>query len=174
MKREGVDVNARAIALRAEFDRSFAAVPDPTTSAVENLLAIGVGEEQYLLRLSAVSELHAGKTVTWLPSPVPELLGIAGFRGTVLPVYDLAMLLGKPKAAAPRWVVVAKDAHVALAFEAFIGFVRARSEAIVPNTHDAAARQIREMLSGEIVRPIVHLAAILEPLLARGRAAGPS
>jgi len=44
--------------------------------------------------MAEVSGLFADKKVTRLPSPVSELSGIAGLRGAVLPVYDLAMLLG--------------------------------------------------------------------------------
>jgi len=34
---------------------------------------------------------------------VPELLGIMGFRGAMVPVYDLRALCGYAAGAAPRW-----------------------------------------------------------------------
>jgi chemotaxis signal transduction protein len=122
--------SSRAAELRDAFDRSFTQAPSPEAGAVENLLAIRLGANPYALRLSDVSGLFADKNTTWLPSPVPELLGMAGIRGTVLPVYDLGMLLGCPRAAAPRWLVVAAGAPVALAFEAFDGYMSVRAGGI--------------------------------------------
>ena len=84
----------RVTELRDAFDRSFAQAPSTEAAAVENLLAIRVGAHPYALRMAEVSGLFADKKVTRLPSPVSELSGIAGLRGAVLPVYDLAMLLG--------------------------------------------------------------------------------
>jgi purine-binding chemotaxis protein CheW len=121
---------SRAAELRNAFDRSFAQAPSPEGGALESLLKIRLGANPYALRLSDVSGLFADKKMTWLPSPVPELLGMAGLRGTVLPVYDLGMLLGCPRAAAPRWLVVAAGAPVALAFEAFDGYLSVRAEGI--------------------------------------------
>ena len=62
--------------------------------------------------------------------PVPELVGMVGIRGTVFPVYDLGMLLGCPRAAAPRWLVVAAAGPIALAFGAFDGYLSVRAEGI--------------------------------------------
>lgn len=153
-----------AVALREEFDRSFTRPPSGSAAALEDLLAVGVGGDEYVLRLKDLSGLFTGKTVTWLPSPAVALLGIAGFRGTVLPVYDLGMLLGKPKASEPRWLAVAAAAPVALAFEAFHGFLRERSDAIVSEARQDSGRHVREILQGEFARPIVDLPSVLELL----------
>ena len=166
------DVINRAAALRAEFDRSFAVAPPAAATAVEDLLAIGIEGDQYLLRLAEVSGLHANKRLMWLPSPVAELIGLAGFRGTVLPIYDLGMLLGKPKtAAAPRWTVVDASGRVGLAFDAFSGFLRALPETIVPDAREARGRHVRDVLQGDTIRPIVDLTSILRTL-DRGGASG--
>jgi purine-binding chemotaxis protein CheW len=164
-------VNNRAAALRAEFDRSFAVAPHPAVTVVEDLLAIGLKGDPYLLRLADVSGLYADKRLMWLPSSVAALLGIAGFRGTVLPVYDLGMLLGKPRTVAPRWSVVDANRRVAFAFEAFSGFLRARPETIVPDAREAPGRHVRDVLQGDLIRPIVDLTSILETL-DRGAASG--
>jgi len=172
VKAGDVDVINRAAALRAEFDRSFAAAPPAAATAVEDLLAIGIEGDPYLLRLAEVSGLHADKRVMWLPSPVAELIGLAGFRGTVLPVYDLGMLLGKPRAAAaPRWTVVDASGRVGLAFDAFSGFLRARPETIVPDAREARGRHVRDVLQGDTIQPIVDLTSILQTL-DRGGASG--
>src|SRR5215218_10100104 len=89
----------RAAELREAFDRSFAQLATSEADVVESLLGIRIGTDPYGLRLGELSGLFADKKITRLPSPVSELLGIAGFRGAVLPVYDLGMLLGCPRAA---------------------------------------------------------------------------
>ena len=155
----------RAAAFRDAFDQSFAHAVGTGPAAVVDLLAITVGGEPYALRLSEVSGLFVDKAVMWLPSPAPALLGVAGFRGTVLPVYDLGRLLGRDKAAAARWLVVAGGASVALAFERFDGFLRVPPERLMPDARDQARGHIREILDGESPRPIVHVASLLERLV---------
>jgi chemotaxis signal transduction protein len=172
MSAADVHLNDLAADLREEFDQSFTRARGGDAAALEDLLAVGLGGEEYVLRLRELSGLFTNKTVTWLPSPVAALLGIAGFRGAVLPVYDLGMLLGKPKTAAPRWLAVAAAAPVAFAFEAFHGFLRERSEAIVSEARGGSGRYIREILQGEVRRPIVDLPSVLEILANRGGSTG--
>lgn len=163
-----VRVNDLAAALRAEFDQSFTRAPRGGAADLEDFLAIGLGSDQFVLRLADVSGLFTKKTVTWVPSPVAALLGIAGFRGTVLPVYDLAMLMGKPKTVAPRWLTVAAAAPVALAFEEFHGFVRERPDAIVSEARDESGRHVRAILQGTVTRSIVDLPSVLDTLVNGG------
>jgi chemotaxis signal transduction protein len=163
MSASDVPMNARVIGLRDAFDRSFAVAPSSGAAAVERLLAIRAGTDRYALRLAEISGLFAEKKVTWLPSPVPELLGIAGFRGTVLPVYDLGMLLGCPRAAASRWLVVTAAMPVGLAFGGFDRYLSVGAEAIVPDARPEARQQhVRELVQADdLVRPVISLASVL-------------
>jgi chemotaxis signal transduction protein len=157
--------------LRRAFDRSFALTPNAEADAtiVENLLAVRIGPHPYALRLADVSGLFVDKKVTWLPSPVSELLGITGLRAAVLPVYDLGMLLGYPKATAARWLLVTAAAPIGLAFESFDGYLSVRRGAIVPDARaDTVERHVREILQTEVARPIIHLPSILETIRNRG------
>jgi len=158
-------MHERADELRQAFDRSFALAPDTATDTgtVENLLAVRIGSRSYVLRLAEASGLFVDKKVTWLPSPVSALLGIAGLRGTVLPVYDLGMLLGCPKAAAPRWLLVTAVTPVGLAFDGFDGYLSVRREAIVPEVRaEARERHVREVVQAiDLVRPLISLASVL-------------
>jgi purine-binding chemotaxis protein CheW len=155
----------RVVELRETFDRSFAKVTSSDAGTVERLLGIMVGDDPYLLRLSELSGLHVNKKVTWLPSPVTELLGIAGFRDEVVPVYDLGMLLGAAKAAAPRWMVVTADARIGLAFASFDGYLNVPSAAIVAEARvETRDWHVREILRTEYARPIIHLPSILEAI----------
>jgi purine-binding chemotaxis protein CheW len=163
-------MHERADELRQAFDRSFALAPQTgtDTAVVENLLAVRVGSLPYGLRLADVSGLFVDRKVTWLPSPVPELLGIAGLRGALLPVYDLGMMLGCPKSAAPRWLLVAAGFAIGLAFDSFDGYLRVRPEAIVPEGRtESRERHVREILQTAIARPIIHLPSILETIRSR-------
>jgi chemotaxis signal transduction protein len=163
MSGEELHGTERAAAFRDEFDRSFAHALGGTVAALTDLLAITVAGRGYLLRLADVGGLFADKTVTSVPSPVAELLGIAGFRGAVVPVFDLALLLDKPRAAAPRWLVIAAAAPVALAFESFDGHVRVPQDAVKPagaaEEHDP---YVREFVRDQVARPIIHLPSVLE------------
>ena len=165
---DGRDID-RVTELREAFDRSFAQAPSIEAAAVENLLAIKVGADPYVLRMSEVSGLFADKKVTRLPSPVSELSGIAGFRGAVLPVYDLAMLLGYPRATSPRWLVVIAVTPVALAFDTFDGYLNARDAVIVPEAqpekHDRHVREVVQTI--DLVRPLISLASVLEWIRSR-------
>lgn len=161
--------NNSAAALRLAFDRAFALAPDANVVTHDGLLAIRIGATPYLVRLAEVSGLFADKKVTGLPSPIRELLGIAGLRGTVLPVYDLGMMLGYTKAAAPRWLLVAAAAPIGLAFDGFDGYVSAPHGAVAPEAHaETRQRFVREILQIEVARPVIHLPSVLETIRNRG------
>lgn len=128
--------SARALALRAAFDRSFAKAPPADPARLENLLSIRVTEDPYAIPLAGLAGLYADKAVTSMPGADPGFLGIAGFRGAMLPVYDLRVLLGYPGGGkAPRWLVVMNAHQAALAFDALDGYLRvpqAQIAALVP------------------------------------------
>jgi chemotaxis signal transduction protein len=114
------------------------------------------------VRLADVSGLFTDKRVTWLPGPTAALRGIAGLRGTILPVYDLGLLLGYPRATAPRWLLVTAVTPVGLAFDGFDGHLSVRPDEIVPEARpEAAERHVREILPGEAGRGIIDLASVV-------------
>ena len=153
----------RAEELRCAFDHSFAVPLQIDTTPTEDFLAIRVGSEACALRLPEIVGLFADKKITRVPGRAAALLGIAGFRGTVMPVYDLSTLLGYPAAKAPRWLVIASGAPVAFAFEAFDGHLRLSRDAIVRSEVEERARKyVNDVVRTEdVVRPIVDLPAIL-------------
>jgi hypothetical protein len=146
-----------AAQLRQAFDASFAEPLREATVPPEAFLAIRVDADPHALRLADVASLLPLDAVTPLPSPLPELLGVIGHRGAVLPVYDLRTLLGYPGAAAPRWCVVLAAAPLALAFDGFDGHLR------VPRQHGERLDVLQ--LDGQ-VRPVVPTAALLATLTA--------
>jgi chemotaxis signal transduction protein len=130
-------VSKRLSRLRREFDQSFA---EPARSHDEDhleLLTIRAGGRPYAIRLSQSSGVHPDRPVTPLPGPLPALLGLAGFAGSVVPVYDLAALLGHPVDEVPRWLVLAAGTPpLGLAFHELDGHVRAAVADIIRETGD--------------------------------------
>jgi chemotaxis signal transduction protein len=155
-------VAARADDLREQFDRSFAEPVRRHDAEHVELLAVRAGGCPYALRLSQTSGLHPDRPVTPLPGPLGALLGVAGFGGTIVPVYDLAALLGHAVPARPRWLVLAAgQPPLALAFHELDGHVRVPEAAIIAESGGGAARgSVRGMVPlADGIRPIVDLIA---------------
>ena len=169
----GTGVAAHAAALRRDFDQAFAKAARVDATAREDLLAIRVGAQPYAIRLSEIAGLFAGKTITRVPGGAAALRGIAGFRGALLPVYDLSALLGHGGAEAPRWLVIAAAAPVALAFETFKGQLRVAPDDILPPAPrpDLPSHTRGVVQTKNFVGPILHLAAALGVLKANEPAA---
>lgn len=157
-----LQISERAAALRQAFDRSFAEPPRIEKAATEDFLAIHVAGDPYLLRLASIAGVHADKRVTGLPSRAPDLRGVAGFRGAIVPVYDLAALLRYPRAESPRWIAIAAEAQVALAFDSFDGHFRFPREAVASQADAVSREHVHEILrSGDAVRSIIHLPSVI-------------
>jgi chemotaxis signal transduction protein len=165
MSAEGDRAAGTAAALRMAFDRSFAQARDAgrEDDAHDDLLTLRVAGDPYALRLAEISGLHAGRTVVRVPSPAPELLGIAGLRNAMLPIYDLRLLLGYPAEGSPRWTVFTKTSpSVGLAFDQFEGFARVPRTEIAPATEAHGARtHAHAMVALDLMRPIIAIASVL-------------
>jgi chemotaxis signal transduction protein len=159
-------VAGRAAELRQAFDRSFAEPVRLDTTLKDDLLAVRIATQAFAIRLSEISGLFADKKVTPVPGGHAALRGVAGFRGAIVPVYDLQILLGHAGAAAPRWLVIAAAAPVALAFAAFEGQLRVARDAILPQPTRAEVRGFAREFVGtrNFVGPIMHLPWVLEAI----------
>jgi purine-binding chemotaxis protein CheW len=154
----------RAAALRLAFDRSFAERPRPAVAQGEDFLAIGLGAVAHAIRLSEIDGFVAGKPIVRIPSRAAALLGVAGFRGAIVPVYDLRTLLGYAVAETPRWLVIASGAAVAFAFDAFDRHLRVSRDMILSReTGDGSGQFVREVFrDGDLTRSIVHLPSVVD------------
>lgn len=160
------DIGERAAALRQAFDRGFAEPPRLDTAAGQDFLAITVGSQAYALRLGEIAGLFASKKITRLPGRRAGLLGIAGFRGSILPVYSLQHLVGTGIEAPPRWLALASAAPIALAFEGLEAQLRVSPDAVVPRQKAGEAEQFTRdfvRLEGRTL-PVLHLPSILEAI----------
>lgn len=178
-----------AAQLRHDFDQSFAQAPQEAAQAQgsEDYLAIRLGADAHALRLAEIAALAPLAALTRVPGPCPELLGLIGSRGRLVPVYDLRALLGYaapalPRSATggppgtpglPRWQVVLAAQPVALAFDSFEGHLRLPRQAATAGS-GPTHRHVHEVLhAGPAgVRPIVSLASVLEVIRVAARVPG--
>ncbi|MEW6283217.1 MAG: chemotaxis protein CheW, partial [Candidatus Eremiobacterota bacterium] len=86
----------RAEEIRRAFDLAFASPAERAEVTTVALLAVRVGGAPYAVRLSELSAVAAKPRIAALPGGPPELAGLVSFRGGLLPVWDLAALLGHP------------------------------------------------------------------------------
>jgi chemotaxis signal transduction protein len=156
----------RATALRSAFDRAFTAPLRLDGAVKHDLIAVRVGGEACAIRLAEVAGLFADRKITRVPGGKSALIGIAGFRGTLVPAYNLRTLLGIPGAQTPRWLVIAAVAPVALAFDAFEGHLRVSANDIVPQQSYGQAQSFAPSLirTGILVRPVIDLACVVAAL----------
>lgn len=161
-------ITSQAQALKQEFDSGFASLPERKEEHTADLLSITLLGTQYALHLSSVLGLYANKKITRVPAAKPGLLGIAGFRGIILPVYDLAALIGLPAGAHPKWLAVAKSGDVAIAFEAFGGHLRVPESALATNDYkDGVRRFVSQLVQSEDgLRGVIDLETALKPVTA--------
>ncbi|MEO9382801.1 chemotaxis protein CheW [Chromobacterium phragmitis] len=151
--------------LREQFDLSFASAPALPAAGSVNLLTIRIGAEPYAIRLADIRGLHADRRILDLPGPMPELLGVTNFRGQIVPVFQLAALLGKCPGAAPRWMVLVQaSAPLALAFEAFDSHICVLDDEII-SPADAAGQGGVRTASGVV--PLLDIGVLAAQVEAR-------
>ncbi|MBI1943736.1 MAG: chemotaxis protein CheW [Betaproteobacteria bacterium] len=153
--------------LRREFDCGFALKPATELEPFERFLAVRIAGDSYAIRAAHIGGLFAHRRIAPLPSPLSELLGVAGFRGQVAPVYDLAALLGYPVSDAPAWLVLARSPEpVALAFGAFEGQWLVSVQDVMTDSGNGGARShVRGAVrTNGGMRPIVHLPSVLDEI----------
>ena len=156
----------RAMTLRSAFDRSFAEPARLDTTPMADFLAFRAGSQACAVHLSEIAGLFADKKITHVPSHAEGLLGIAGFRGAIVPVYSLAAFLGNSPSETPRWLVVASGTPVAFAFETFDFHLCVPREAILPReAGEFASKYVDEFVRApDLVRPVMRLTAILDAI----------
>jgi chemotaxis signal transduction protein len=159
-------VSERLVELRRDFDRSFVAAPRAKESAEHELLAIRIGNERYALRLSDIAGLFVDKKIVRVPGGGRALLGMAGFRGALVPVYGLRSLLGIAAAGAPRWLVIAATAPVGFSFEGFEGQLRVAAAAVTPQQAQDKTNFTQDLVRAEgMLRPVIRLSAVFDAIM---------
>lgn len=146
-------IEERAAALRRAFDAAFAAPPAGARDAMQDFLAIRVAGDPFAVRVASVSRLAAIPKIVSVPSQRRSVLGVAAIRGALVSVHGLAALLGYASDGGDaRWIAIAGNEMVGLAFHELDGFLR-----VPAGTKDAIA-------SDGITRPIIDIDTVLETI----------
>jgi chemotaxis signal transduction protein len=156
---------AKAAELRKIFDQARAApFFSGAEEKTEELLAIRVSRDAYAIRVSEIAGLITDRRIVAFPSPVPELLGVAGIRGALVPVYSLAMLLGyNAETERTRWLALCEiEEPVALGFSDFEAYLRVP----LAQLYEAEQRDVALTSAQHVVRaPDLIRAVVSIPLL---------
>jgi purine-binding chemotaxis protein CheW len=153
--------------LRDTFDEIFSQPPPAPAEAAEDLLAIEVAGQAYAVRLSEVAGLASSRKIVPLPSPASDLMGVMGFRGSVIPVYSLRSVLGYPAVEDLRWLLLAKAGGLlGLAFDRYEGHLRvSRTDFAEPELSGATPHHVREVARTRGgLRAVLSISSLLQAL----------
>lgn len=162
------DRGASAAALRAAFDAAFARPAGAPERDRVALLALRVGGAGVAVRVLETAGLMAARPIVPVPSRRPELLGVSGVRGAVVPIYSLARLLGRADDGAPRWIVLASAGteRVGLAVTTFERHLLVPKAELRPAAQagTAAAHAVEALYDAGEVRPVVSIPSLVRAI----------
>ena len=123
---------SNAAQLRQAFDHTFALAPSLASPGVEDLLTLRVAGDPYAIRLLDIAAIVTQRRVVSVPAVTPDLLGLAGIHGGIVPVFGLSSILGYgPDPGSPRWMILCgSEEPIALAFSDFEGYLRLPTSAL--------------------------------------------
>ena len=156
-----------AAQLRQAFDRTFALPPSGVSPEAEDLLTIRVAGDPYAIRLLDIAEIVTERRVISVPAVTPDLLGLAGIRGGIVPVFGLSSILGYgPDPGPPRWMIICgAEEPIALAFSDFEGYLRLPSSALHADENFRATREHMKYVNQVASTPDGVRAVISMPLI---------
>jgi chemotaxis signal transduction protein len=165
-------VATKAAELRRVFDKARA-VPFSSNAEeqTESLLAIHVSQHAYAIKVAEISGLVTDRKIVAFPSPISEVLGVAGLRGALVPVYSLAALLGHgAEAGQVRWLALCgTEEPFALAFSAFEGYLQIpRAQLFSAEQKDVRRTYVTQVArTADTVRAVVSIPLIKETIQQR-------
>ena len=158
-------IENKAAKLRQAFDLSFALPPPPASQEVEDLLTIRVAGDSYAIRLCDIAGMVTGCKVVAVPAAAIDLLGLAGIRGDIVPVFGLASILGYSQPLeSPRWMILCgADESIALAFSDFEGYLRIPKSCLYADENLRATRQYvsQAASTNAVLRSVISIPLIL-------------
>jgi purine-binding chemotaxis protein CheW len=158
--------------LRDTFDRSYSLPPSSLgAEQMENLLAVRLAGNPYAMRVTEITGLANNRKTVAIPSPIPELLGLAGIRGGLVPIYSLAVLLGYPReVASARWLALCgNEDQAGLGFSDLEGYLRLPAQQVYAASQENMARgHITQVARVDgLVRPLVSIPSLMEMIRKR-------
>jgi chemotaxis signal transduction protein len=163
------DAFERAAELRERFDRAFASPPPQPPAETEELLLVRVGGDPYAIRLREIAGLIARRTIVPIPSAAPGMLGLAGIRGEIVPVFGLSSILGyPPEAEPPGWLLACGSKEpIAFGVTEFEGNLRLASSCVRDEARVARGYSSQIADSGTVARPIIDLPLVVAAIRER-------
>jgi purine-binding chemotaxis protein CheW len=166
----------RAAELRNAFDEAFARPVDLGATSLVDLLLVRVSGHRYALRPAELSGVFKNRRVVHVPSTRPELVGVAGVRGAIVPVYVLSALLGHDsKVEATGWLVVCGGPEpVALSLDEVEGYRSFAGDCLVRVEATSGTRRHVSLAArvGDAACPILDIHSILAMLEVNAGRAG--
>lgn len=163
-------VSSRAADLRQEFDESFSFPAKGSNEGHQSLIALRVAGEALAVRTPDVTGIAKRKGITPLPGQVPGLLGLTVVRGSLLPVYDLAVLLGLPGAGGSGpWVMFTnRETPLAFVFDDFEGQIEIKQASLDDSESPLSHKHLRSTaLIGATHRAVIDVPGIVEEIRTR-------
>ena len=125
-----------------------------------------VGPEAYAMPVQHVREIVGLGEVTAVPGSGPEMLGVRSLRGQILPVIDLALLLGISTSVPPARLLVAEAGGRAAGFA--IDAVSDVGELQDPTEETESGLLIGATLAGGDLIGLIDVPRVFDSLEGRG------
>ncbi len=171
MSKEMTSQLVRLVELRHAFDRTFQLPYQLATKSVEPMIAFRTAGVALAVRVQHITRVIKRGVILPVPSIVPELLGVAAVRGLLVPVFNLAALLGLPPSGEPQWfLLVNRETPVAFAFDGLEGRVEVEQAHLYVDETSSQCKHIHQLAEvGSTVRAVIDIRGLMEEI---GQCAG--
>jgi len=158
---------SQALEFRRAFDQSFALEQEFQNQVRVNVLMMSIAGNPFAVRLSEISGVSKCPKIVPVPSHSPALIGLAGIRSELFPVYSTAELLGYPREEQVRWLLIAgKQSPIALALENLETCISVPIEAFVRSEQVREKARFQEVLTvGTVVRTLIQVSELVKELV---------
>ena len=153
--------------LRSTFDNAFAVALAEKGEAEETLIAIRIGSRPYALWQRQILGVSRVRRLVPVSSRLPQLAGVIGLRGLVVPVFRLSgFVQSREPVTSPRWIALVEDGGtLGLGFDGFDGQCNVPGEQLYRQEEGPEAGAVRQVARiGSVVRPIVEVPLVLQQL----------
>lgn len=76
-------------------------------------LTFSLGEEEYAVAILSVQEIRSFQQPTTIAGAPPHVLGVINLRGSIVPIIDLRVKIGRDSAITPQTVIIVLSVNTA-------------------------------------------------------------
>jgi len=162
MSEETNTYSVRAANLRRTFDQTFTKALATTGEELESVIAFSVGGDRFAVRLNEICGMAKSPKVVPVPNSTRALLGLAGIRGELLPIYCLCQLLDYTVSEETPWLLVCgKPMRIGLGINEFFGCFRTPLTAFSPAHRPDGPIQLQEVVViGSTVYTVISISSL--------------